>query len=141
MAAVTFLGSTACWASPEADDLIRLAKSGVDEEVLMAYIKAAPDTFDLSADDIITLKDLGVPSKVISEALLHGHPVDTSTATAAKEEIREVTSDTAAAAQVRRQRPTERFDRCRSCPAGRRSEYLVFLPGSLSLWQLVEYRR
>jgi hypothetical protein len=98
--AVTLLGSTACWASPEADDLIRLAKSGVDEEVLMSYIKAATDTFDLSADDIITLKDLGVPSKVISEALLHGHPADTSMVSAAKEEIHEITSDTAAAANA-----------------------------------------
>ncbi len=100
MAAVMFLGSTVCWASPEADDLIRLAKSGVDEEVLMSYIKAAPDTFDLSADDIITLKDLGVPSKIISEALLHGHPSDTSMVSAAKEEIKEVTSDTGAAANA-----------------------------------------
>jgi len=97
MTAVTLVGSAACWASPDADDLIRLAKSGVDEEVLMSYIKAAADTFDLSADDIITLKDLGVPSKVISEALLHGHPADTSMVTAAKEEIQQATSDTAAA--------------------------------------------
>jgi hypothetical protein len=101
-AAILFMGS-AVWASPDADDLIRLAKSGVDEEVLMAYIKAAPDTFDLSADDIITLKDLGVPSKVISEAMLHGHAADTSLVTAAKEEIRQATSDTAAPAMP----PTE----------------------------------
>ena len=53
----------AVMASPAADDLIRMARSGVDEEVLSAYIDASPDTYDLSADDIITLKDLGVPFK------------------------------------------------------------------------------
>jgi hypothetical protein len=68
----------AVMASPAADDLIRMARSGVDEEVLSAYINASPDTYDLSADDIITLKDLGVPSKVIKEALGHGAQADTS---------------------------------------------------------------
>lgn len=106
-ALMVLLGSTACWATPDADDLIRMAKSGVDEEVLMAYIKAAPDTFDLSADDIITLKDLGVPSKVISEAMLHGHPADTTMVTAAKEEIQQATSDTAAAAAAAIAPPAE----------------------------------
>ena len=46
----------AVMASPAADDLIRMARSGVDEEVLSAYIDASPDTYDLSADDIITLR-------------------------------------------------------------------------------------
>jgi hypothetical protein len=68
---LTLAGNTAL-ASSGADDLIRMARSGVDEEVLAAYIEAAPESFDLSADDIITLKDLGVPSKVINEALRHG---------------------------------------------------------------------
>jgi hypothetical protein len=58
--------------SPSADDLVKMARSGVDEEVLTSYIDSSPDTFALDADDIITLKDLGVPSKVISEALRHG---------------------------------------------------------------------
>jgi hypothetical protein len=66
--------------TPSADDLLRMARSGVDEEVLSAYIFASADAFDLSADDIITLKDLGVPSKVIKEALHHGHGIDTATA-------------------------------------------------------------
>jgi len=72
MAIVMAIANRAALASAGADDLIRMARSGVDEEVLTAYIDAAPGTFDLSADDIITLKDLGVPSKVINEALRHG---------------------------------------------------------------------
>jgi hypothetical protein len=70
---VIAIAYNAALASPEADDLIKMARSGVDEEVLTAYIDAAPGTFDLSADDIITLNDLGVPAQVISQALRHGH--------------------------------------------------------------------
>ena len=73
MAVVLVLTNNAALAASEADDLIRMARSGVDEEVLTAYIDTSPSTFDLSADDIVTLKDLGVPSKVINEALLHGY--------------------------------------------------------------------
>ena len=67
-------------ASPATDDLIRMARSGVDEEVLAAYVESSPDTYDLSADDIITLKDLGVPSKIIASAMHHGRNIDTETA-------------------------------------------------------------
>jgi len=56
----------------EADDLIKLAQSGVDEEVLLAYIDQTPSPIDLSADDVLSLNDLGVSSRVISEALRHG---------------------------------------------------------------------
>ena len=99
IAAMTLLSVTSAFATPDGDDLIKMARSGVDEEVLLAYIKAAPDTFSLSADDIVTLKDLGVPSKVIAEALLHGHPADSAAMVAAREEVHAVTSDTAVAAQ------------------------------------------
>jgi hypothetical protein len=72
------IGANALWATPATEDLIKMARSGVDEEVLSAYIDASPDTYDLSADEIITLKDLGVPSKVIKEALDHGNKTDLS---------------------------------------------------------------
>ena len=87
--------NNAALASSSADDLIRMARSGVDEEVLTAYIDAASGTFDLSADDIITLKDLGVPSKVINEALRHGHAneSDSITAAEAKERIKTTSDD------------------------------------------------
>jgi hypothetical protein len=57
----------------ESDDLIRFAQSGVDEEVLLSYIEQSANPFDLSADEVITLKDLGVSSRVIVEAMRHGH--------------------------------------------------------------------
>ena len=93
---VIALTNNSVLASPGGDDLIKMARSGVDEEVLATYIDAAPDLFDLSADEIITLKDLGVPSKVINEALRHGHANETdSTAIAeAKETITAASNDT-----------------------------------------------
>jgi hypothetical protein len=78
------LAGNAALASSGADDLIRMARSGVDEEVLTAYIESAPESFELSADDIITLKDLGVPSKVINEALRHGRANESDTVSAAE---------------------------------------------------------
>lgn len=69
---VILLVNCAATVLQSADDLIKMARSGVDEEVLDTYINVAPDTFSLSADDIVTLRDLGVSSKVINDALRHG---------------------------------------------------------------------
>ena len=84
-------------ASSGTDDLIKMAGSGVDEEVLQSYIESSPDTYDLSADEIITLKDLGVSSKVISEALRHGNEIDSATA---HKTIKEAMSDTGETSQA-----------------------------------------
>ena len=99
---IALANSPAC-AAEASDDLIKLARSGVDEEVLTAYIESSPDTFDLDADDIITLKDLGVPSKIIIEAMQHGHAYESDSASAvaaAKETIQAASNDTAAASQA-----------------------------------------
>ncbi|MGA2508379.1 MAG: DUF6600 domain-containing protein, partial [Chitinispirillaceae bacterium] len=99
---IALANSPAC-AAEASDDLIKLARSGVDEEVLTAYIESSPDTFDLDADDIITLKDLGVPSKIIIEAMRHGHAYESDSASAvaaAKETIQAASNDTAAASQA-----------------------------------------
>jgi hypothetical protein len=59
-----------------ADDLIALAKSGVDEEVVKAYIENSATPFALTSADIVTLKDLGLSSKLIIEALKHDQQND-----------------------------------------------------------------
>jgi hypothetical protein len=59
------------WAGAQENDLLNLAKSGIEEEILISYIDAAKGPFHLTADQIIELKDLGVTTKVISEALKH----------------------------------------------------------------------
>jgi|WetSurMetagenome_2_1015567.scaffolds.fasta_scaffold00130_9 hypothetical protein len=68
--ASVLLFSTPAFAD-ETDELINLAQSGVDEEVMITFIDQSPDVFDLSSDDIVTLKNLGVSSRVINGAMRH----------------------------------------------------------------------
>jgi hypothetical protein len=45
--------------------IIHLAQSGVDESVLTSYAGNSPTPFNLTADQIIYLKDIGVPDTVV----------------------------------------------------------------------------
>lgn len=47
-------------------EVIRLAESGVDEGVLLAFVTNSVGPFNLGAADIIYLNDIGVPSSVIT---------------------------------------------------------------------------
>lgn len=79
--AIILAAATAAWAGQPADDLIKLARSGVDAEVLLAYVETSSQPFDLTADDIIVLKDLGVPASVINAALHRGQALDSAAST------------------------------------------------------------
>jgi hypothetical protein len=68
---VLLLAWGSVWAGTQENDLIRLAKSGVDAEVLGSYVEAARGPFHLTVDQIIELNKLGVSSSVISAALKH----------------------------------------------------------------------
>ena len=46
-------------------DIADQAKKGATEDQLLAAVNNSPDTYDLSADDIQYLTDLGVPDPVI----------------------------------------------------------------------------
>jgi hypothetical protein len=55
---------------PELEEIVKMAQSGIDEEVLKQYVVQSKYSYkDLTSQDIITLNDLGVPSSVISEML------------------------------------------------------------------------
>jgi hypothetical protein len=63
--------------SPGAGEVVRLAGAGSSEEVLLAYIQNANTPFELAADQILYLRDIGVTSPVITAMLnrdsaLHG---------------------------------------------------------------------
>jgi hypothetical protein len=47
-------------------ELLRMVDSGVDEGVLLAYVTNSIHTFNLGADEIIYLNDLGVPGSVVT---------------------------------------------------------------------------
>lgn len=57
--------------SPRAAEVMRMAKAGVSDEVLLTYVRNSPGAFSLSSADVLELKDAGVPSPVISAMLTH----------------------------------------------------------------------
>jgi hypothetical protein len=57
--------------SEAVEKVVKLAQSGVDETVMMAYVEKSTVRFDLDADEILYLSDVGVPSGVISAMLKH----------------------------------------------------------------------
>ncbi len=51
--------------------LVRLVQAGVEQSVVLAYIQTSPRFFELDADDIIYLSDLGTPGEVIEAVMAH----------------------------------------------------------------------
>jgi hypothetical protein len=54
-----------------ASELVRLANSGVEQSVLLAYVTNSTSTFNLGAEEIIYLNDIGVPSAVVTAMIQH----------------------------------------------------------------------
>mgnify|MGYP000306630550 CR=1 FL=1 len=54
------------------DEILKLAAAGVGEEILLAFVETSPVAYRLSADEIIQLKDLGLPQTVIAAMLTRG---------------------------------------------------------------------
>ena len=57
--------------TPGLGEVVKLAQAGVGEEVILAYIEKFPGAFNVGADQILYLNDLGVPSTVITSMLKH----------------------------------------------------------------------
>ena len=57
--------------STNALEVLRLAESRVEEEVIVAYIENSRGPFALTAEDIIYLKDLGIESSLVAAMLRH----------------------------------------------------------------------
>ncbi len=56
---------------PGVAEVIRLAESGVGDDVVVAYIQNSQVTFNLSADDVLYLRDIGLSSPAITAMLNH----------------------------------------------------------------------
>jgi hypothetical protein len=52
-------------------EIIKLANSGVAEGVMLAFVTNSPGSFSLSAEEIIYLNDIGVPSTVVTAMMQH----------------------------------------------------------------------
>jgi hypothetical protein len=53
------------------DEVAKLAQSGVSEEVILTYVEKYPDRFNVTADQIVYLNDLGVSSTVVNAMMKH----------------------------------------------------------------------
>src|SRR3954464_1882870 len=54
------------------NDVVTLTQSGVDESIVMSYIKNSPGPFQPDAQEIIKLRDSGVSPDVITAILQRG---------------------------------------------------------------------
>lgn len=59
--------------SPGMDEIFQLARSGVTEDVLVAFIEKSGKAYHPSADEIIYLKDLGVAPAAIAKIIRTGN--------------------------------------------------------------------
>jgi hypothetical protein len=59
--------------SPATAEIIKLANAGVDESVMLSFITNSLGTFNLRAEEIIYLNDIGVPSGVVTAMIQRDH--------------------------------------------------------------------
>jgi hypothetical protein len=57
--------------SPHTSEIVKLARSGVDDGVMLAFITNSTGTFNLGSDQIVYLNDLGVAGPVITSMIEH----------------------------------------------------------------------
>src|SRR3954463_5506861 len=57
--------------SPNLKEVVKLIQSGVSEPVIVSYITNSTQPFDLGADGIVYLNDLGVSSEVLAAIIQH----------------------------------------------------------------------
>src|SRR5260221_5112242 len=55
---------------PQLNEVVKMSNAGIDEKTITTYVESSPP-FRLSADDVIRLRDAGVPSPVITAMLQH----------------------------------------------------------------------
>jgi len=57
------------------NEVVSLSKSGVDQSIILSYIKNSPGPFEPSADEIIKLRDMGVSTPVLTTMMERGAQV------------------------------------------------------------------
>lgn len=56
-------------------EIVELAQKGVGDEVLIEYVRKSSVAFDLTTDEILYLKDIGVSEEILAEMLRHGRAI------------------------------------------------------------------
>src|SRR6266404_1187939 len=65
--------------SASAAEVVKLAESGSSDDVILAFIKNSPSTYNLSADGVIYLKDVGLSAPVVTAMLNHDNSLRSQT--------------------------------------------------------------
>ncbi len=63
-------------------EVVKLADSGVEESVMLAFVANSTSTFNLGAEEIIYLNDVGIPSEVVTAMIQHDQALKNSLANA-----------------------------------------------------------
>ena len=64
--------------SPWAGEIVKLAQAGVEDGVTLSFVTNSAGVFNLGADQIIVLRDLGVSDAVINKMIEHDRELNTS---------------------------------------------------------------
>ena len=59
--------------SPATAEIIKLANAGVEERVMLSFVTNSVGTFNLRAEEIIYLNDIGIPSGVVTAMIQRDH--------------------------------------------------------------------
>ncbi len=62
--------------NPQLNEVAKLARAGVGESILLAYVTNSPNAFNMSSDDIVYLNDLGVPESVVNAMMSHDQTIN-----------------------------------------------------------------
>jgi hypothetical protein len=69
LAAIAKFTVFSCWATEGYNDLAKLVKSGVGEDVVIAFVNASNVSYALTPDEILQLKDMGATDKVLTAVI------------------------------------------------------------------------
>jgi hypothetical protein len=61
--------------TPATSEIIKLADTGVEKDQLLSSVQNRKDRFDLNADDVIYLRDVGIENDVIDAMLRHDESI------------------------------------------------------------------
>jgi hypothetical protein len=64
--------------TPSAAEVAKLAQSGLEENVMLAFVTNSASAFNLGSDQIIYLNDIGVPGNVVTAMIQHDQTLNTS---------------------------------------------------------------
>ncbi|MDW8309492.1 MAG: hypothetical protein RMK20_08980 [Verrucomicrobiales bacterium] len=98
-------------------EVIKLAQAGVDESVMLTFVTNSQNLFKLGADEIIYLKDIGVPDNVVTAMLERDHALQQALNEAAQAQAQEAAARAEAAAAQAQQAAASQAQQAASATA------------------------